>query len=43
MSNMPQSKPNRRLLHRVMEAALGREEQGYPLMAAHAAAFTQRT
>ncbi|KAJ5357264.1 hypothetical protein N7541_004422 [Penicillium brevicompactum] len=35
---MSQRKPNRRLLHRIVEAALDREEQGYPPMAAHAAA-----
>ncbi|KAJ5766134.1 uncharacterized protein N7511_003750 [Penicillium nucicola] len=35
---MAQKKPNRRLLHRMIEAALDREEAGYPPMAAHAAA-----
>ena len=38
---MSQRKPNRRLLHRVIEAALDREEKGYPPMAAHAAASAQ--
>jgi hypothetical protein len=38
---MSQRKPNRRLLHRIIEAALDREEQGYPPMSAHAAAQAQ--
>lgn len=38
---MSQRKPNRRLLHRIIEAALDREEQGYPPMTAHAAAAAQ--
>jgi hypothetical protein len=35
---MSQKKPNRGLLHRMVQAALDREEAGYPPMAAHAAA-----